>query len=154
MTDTGASLSLISNEIISKKYYKRDYKINLYGLMGKEMPIRTKGMVDITLILDNQNIETIFHVVDKKNSGPGDGYLGYDFLSLYKARIDLQNMYLGIQLNEKNVKCEKSTENIMEIPEINKNLNDNEYEPLKKSGEIWENRFNGKLEKSNAKNIS
>lgn len=90
LIDTGASLSLLSNEIISKKSYKRNCKINLYGLVGKEMPIRTKGTIDTLLTLDNQSINTTFHVVDKKFSGPGDGYLGYDFLSLYKAHIDLK----------------------------------------------------------------
>lgn len=145
LIDTGASLSLISNEIIPKNIYKKDWKINLYGLMGKEMPIRTKGTINTILNLDGQNINTLFHVVDGKFSGPGDGYLGYDFLSLYKARIDLQSMHLGINLEEKNNKSKKSIDNTMKMPEINKSLNDDrnvlniiaqsyEYEPWTKTG--------------------
>lgn len=50
LIDTGASLSLISNETNSNKITKRDCQINLYGLIGKEMPIRTEGIINKKLI--------------------------------------------------------------------------------------------------------
>lgn len=167
LIDTGASLSLLSNKVVSKKLYKKNCRLNLYGLMGKEMPIRTKGTVDVLLTFNEQNINTTFHVVDKQFSGPGDGYLGYDFLSLYEAHIDLKDMYLNIKLDdsvndnlceisknatinsEKNIVCINQDENFIDT--IAKSY---KIEPWKKTNEIWENRFNKKIEKKKAKMIA
>lgn len=100
LVDTGASLSLISRDLVKKDTYKKDIQINLYGLVGKEASIQTEGITYAILCLGNQLLDTTFHIVDKKYAGPGDGYLGYDFLSLYKTNIDLGKMKIHIKLED------------------------------------------------------
>lgn len=150
LIDTGASLSLISNEIISDNTHKKNCQINLYGLIGKEMSIRTHGMINGNLIMQNQLLDTTFHIVDKKYSGPGDGYLGYDFLSLYKTHIDLDNMYLEIKLNDTlHVEKQNSNENLNE--RLNEILNEKLNENL---NEIVNENLNEKLNENLSENLN
>lgn len=100
LIDTGASISLISKDLIGEKTYKRDCRINLYGIVGKDVCINTEGIVYAFLIMRNQLVDTTFHVIEGKYAGPGDGYLGYDFLSLYKTRVNLEKMSLKISLKD------------------------------------------------------
>lgn len=79
LIDTGASLSIISNEIISKNSITKNCQINLYGLNGKEKSIQTNGIINGTLFMEKQYLNVNFHIVDKKYTGKSDGFLGYDF---------------------------------------------------------------------------
>lgn len=100
LIDTGASLSLIANDLIGESILRKKYFINLYGLVGKEISVSTEGIIYAILTLGNQYLDMTFHVIDRKYAGPGDGYLGYDFLSLYKTDIDLEKMSIQIKLKE------------------------------------------------------
>lgn len=48
----------------------------------------------------NRLLATTPHLVDRKYAGPADGYLGYDFLSTYKATIDMSTMCLKMKIDK------------------------------------------------------
>lgn len=45
LIDTGASLSIIAKDLISNKIKKKDFRINLFGILEKERSIATDGSV-------------------------------------------------------------------------------------------------------------
>ena len=89
LIDTGASITLLAEDVISEKPYISNYVINLYGVTGKDVSIKTKGMVFGVFSTGSRCIETALHIIDRKYAGPGDGYIGYDLLSAYGAVINI-----------------------------------------------------------------
>lgn len=83
LIDTGATISLISEKLINKNIYVKDYIVNLFGIVGKDVSIKTEGMVYSSFTLGDRTLGTVLHLVNEKYSGPADGYLGYDFLHSY-----------------------------------------------------------------------
>lgn len=81
LVDTGASISIVADDLISKSINVIDYSINLYGLVGKEVYVKTRGMVHSIFSINGRLLNSTLHLVDRKFTGPADGYLGYDFLS-------------------------------------------------------------------------
>lgn len=106
LIDTGAAVSLISDDVISPNNEKLNNTINIYGIMGKEVSVKTKGVVTSVFILDEKFLSTNIHVIDKKHLGLADGYLGYDFLEQHKIIIDIKEMCLKINnyYNEREIK--------------------------------------------------
>lgn len=100
LIDTGAGLSLISKNALKEGTYKKDFQINLYGLIGKEISIQTEGITYAILNMGGQFLDTTFHIIEEEYTGPGDGYLGFDFLSLYKTKIDLEKMKICIKIED------------------------------------------------------
>lgn len=116
LVDTGASLSLISKELVKGDTYKREIQINLYGLVGKEVSIQTEGITYAILRVGNQFLDTTFHIINGKYTGHGDGYLGYDFLSLYKTSINLEKMKIYIKIEDtiqRTIKLPEKEENFL-----------------------------------------
>lgn len=100
LVDTGASISLLASDLIYKNIKKANYIINLYGIVGKDVSIQTEGFVQGILSVSGCWLGTTLHLVDRKYSGPADGYLGYDFLAPYGVILNMNNMCLQINLNE------------------------------------------------------
>ncbi|RYE21911.1 MAG: hypothetical protein EOP45_08990, partial [Sphingobacteriaceae bacterium] len=100
LIDTGASISLISKTSISEKINRTDLEVNIFGIVGKDVSVRTEGMVNAIFKIEEHYLSTTLHVVDKQYAGPGDGYLGYDFFAPYKVIIDMNKMCLRIHINE------------------------------------------------------
>lgn len=100
LIDTGATITILASDVITKEVTKINYIVNLFGIVGKEASVQTEGMVQSIFSISNRPFGTTLHLVDRKYSGPADGYLGYDFLSPYKVNIDLNRMCLRLSLNE------------------------------------------------------
>lgn len=101
LIDTGASISLLADDVITYPVNKINYSVNLYGLVGKEVSIKTLGIVHPIFAFNNNFISAALHLIERKYSGPGDGYLGYDFL--YPFGIVLNMSKMCIQINLKNI---------------------------------------------------
>lgn len=78
LIDTGASITLLANDIIPKNLNVINYIIKLFGVV-RDISIETCGMMNATFDIDDKKLETVLHLVDRKYAGPADGYLGYDF---------------------------------------------------------------------------
>lgn len=100
LIDTGAAVSIIANDIIKENIHKTSYFFSLFGIAGKDVSVTTEGMVHGIFNFDDTFLGSTLHLVDRKYTGTGDGYLGFDFLAPYKVTIDLNNMYLRINLDE------------------------------------------------------
>lgn len=96
LVDTGASISLIANDVFHEDNRKIDYIVNLFGIMGKEASVKTEGIIHGIFAVGGHFLGTTLHVIDKKYAGPADGYLGYDFLHSYRVKIDLHEMTINI----------------------------------------------------------
>lgn len=90
LIDTGASVSIINKDSIETDQKLRDFKVNLYGVGGKEKGIETMGMIDTTIKINGCKIKASFHVIEKDTLDTGDGILGFDFLQFYKAKYDMR----------------------------------------------------------------
>lgn len=92
LIDTGAAITILAEDAIKEDIIKTKYTLNLYGIIGKGMSIKTNGMVNGTIALNNQFFGINMHLIDRKYAGPSDGYLGYDFLSSHRTIIDMKKM--------------------------------------------------------------
>lgn len=110
LLDTGASLSLIADDIILDQTTIHKFIINICGITGKEASIRTQGLIKGLLTMGNEFIPSTFHIINRKYSGPADGYLGYDFLFKYGATIDIKNMNIQMKLKKIQPTLPKSIE--------------------------------------------
>lgn len=129
--DTGAAVSIIANDVVKNEVIKENYILNLFGIAGKEISIKTQGMIHNTFLMGNISLQTKLHIVDRKYIGPSDGYLGFDFLAPYKVNIDLNEMILTI--------------NLKKLMKLNQNENDelnNEPKNGHSNEEIEENFLN------------
>lgn len=102
LIDTGATLTLIAKDAITNASTFHNYTVNLYGLPGKEAAINTLGITSGTSTINNCKLGITFHLIDRKYTGGADGYLGFDFLTQYKAIIDIGNATMTLRLNEIN----------------------------------------------------
>lgn len=88
LIDTGASITLLAKDVIKQESQIENYIIKLFGVV-KNVSIETQGLIHGKFIMNNQQLDSTVHLIEREHAGPGDGYLGYDFLSAYKAIIDL-----------------------------------------------------------------
>lgn len=96
--DTGATVSIIADDVIKNDIIIENDTLNLLGITGKEVSIKTLGMVHSIFQMGNTFLKSKLHTVDRKYAGPGDGFLGFDFLAPYKVNIDLDQLCLRINL--------------------------------------------------------
>lgn len=132
LIDTGAAITILASDLISQEVQRTNYIINLYGIVGKETSIKTEGIVHGLIEIEEYPLGIIMHLVNRKFSGPADGYLGYDFLSSYGVIVNINVMKLTITLNklikskeEINEKEDKKEENKKEISERKENAKEN-----------------------------
>lgn len=102
LVDTGAFITLLAEDVFEKYTHKIIFnnKLDLYGISGEEASIKTKGVVNGMIGFNNHLIETKMHLVERKYAGPGDGSLGFDFLTSFKAIINMIEMSIKFDLNE------------------------------------------------------
>lgn len=98
LVDTGASVSLVANDIILDNAQKLNFTINLWGITGTGNTVKTDGIICGISKLNQHCISTTLHIIDRKYAGPADGYLGFDFLSQYEAIIDMRQMKLLLNI--------------------------------------------------------
>lgn len=126
LIDTGASISLISDSALSSTVRKTDIEMNVFGIIGKDVSVKTQGIVAGILDIDNHFFGTLFHVIEKKYLNSADAYLGYDFLSPYKVKLDMENMFLNININD--IKRVFGRDQKSEITDTNINMINSEEE--------------------------
>lgn len=99
LLDTGASISLVSKDVI-KTNFEKGTSIKLYGINGKSTPIETNGFAIGQTTISTIEIPITLHIIDRIYAGPADGYLGFDFLSKYHSTINLENKTIVLKLND------------------------------------------------------
>lgn len=100
--------------------------MNVFGILGKDVSVKTEGMINGIFEIGAQFFGTMLHIIDSKFAGPADGYLGYDFLCLYKVTIDMNKMCLRMHLDD--LTCNEDQKNTVEPTQINKILDCAEHE--------------------------
>lgn len=98
LVDTGAAISILASYMVSEKIKKIDYSVNLFGIVGKEISIKTEGIVVGQFKMGEQLINTTLHLVNPKYSGPGMGYFGFDILSALCMIVDMNEMCVALSL--------------------------------------------------------
>lgn len=98
LIDTGASISILADDIVSKNVEIINYTFDLFGIVGKEVSVKTKGMVHAIYEISGHLLGTTIHLIDRKFAGPADGYMGYDFLCPYGVLINMSKMCIEIDL--------------------------------------------------------
>lgn len=93
MIDTGASITILANDILKGNINILNYIVKLYGIV-EGVSVQSTGLVQGVVEMDDCFLGTAFHLVDRKHAGPADGYLGYDFLMPYKTIINMNKMTL------------------------------------------------------------
>lgn len=142
LIDTGAAVSIVADDVINTNIQKTNYFLTLFGIVGSDVSVTTKGIINGIFRMNGTHLGTTRHLVDRKHAGSGDGYLGFDFLAPYRFNIDLNRMCLIIDLS-KITKGEKLESNCMEKNiELQENYienNKNEHNELKNETKKYEN---------------
>lgn len=117
LIDTGASITLLANDLAPKNIDIINYIIKLFGVV-KDISIETCGMMHATFDIDGKKLETVLHLVERKYAGPADDYLGYDFLSAYKTILDMDEMKIEFNSKSEPIKTKwHPLEEVIENPD-------------------------------------
>lgn len=101
LVDTGAQVTLISNDVLLPEVKLSKNVINLTGITGLQNSLITKGALRGGFIAaDGTRWPAEVHVIDRSVLDTYDGYLGFDFMFAYAAIINLGNN--SIELFSKN----------------------------------------------------
>lgn len=160
--DTGAAISIVADDVIKNEIIKENDIINLFGLDGKEVSIKTQGIVHNIFTMGNSLLKTKLHIVDRKYVGPGDGYLGIDFLAPYKVIIDLNEMFITINFKKLMITNQNENDELNNEPKkghSNAEIEENFLNILAQSYEFQPRNIKNLQKKQNlrklyAKNIS
>lgn len=99
--DTGSQIGLNASNTIKKEKTVKKPIYHLTGINGDDHKIETKGYLMGNFITDdNTHWLTQIHLIDERHAGKYDGYVGYDFLKKYGAKIDLHNKVLKLHKPE------------------------------------------------------
>lgn len=92
LVDTGAQITLIASDVLTHLITLGEKYYTLTGISGQSNPIATNGSHNGHLITENGTLWPIeIHTVNREYAGIYDGYLGFDFMMMYGAVIDLRN---------------------------------------------------------------
>lgn len=95
--DTGSQIGLAATDTVGRDTQIQKPIYQLTGITGKENKVGTDGEVMGNFITDdNMKWLTQIHLINRKYAGRYDGYVGYDFLEKYGARIDLHEKILEL----------------------------------------------------------
>lgn len=102
LIDTQAGISLIKissmkNTFDLKKRINVNDVINIKGVTNET--ISSLGTICVDFYVDNEVVPALLHVVQDGFDIPSDEIIGKDFLHFYKCNIDLNEMFLKINLN-------------------------------------------------------
>lgn len=103
LLDSGAAVSLLNINILENVDLLNniiDHNVNIFGILGENEKVRTFGMISGILFMGEQYLGTIFYLVSERYFSDSDGIIGWDFLSPYRAVMDMQNMFLVIGIDE------------------------------------------------------
>lgn len=144
LIDTGAAITILASDLVSKDVNRINYIVNLYGIVGKDVSIKTEGIVSGSINMNDQHLGAIMHLVDRKFSGPADGYLGYDFLSSYGVLVDMKEMLIKIVLIKGEQESEKQNEIICHCDKLEEEKEVNFLQILAQTYEFSEENENKK----------
>lgn len=91
LVDTGAAISLISENVIKPDAKLRNLNVKLFGFSGKDHYVNSSKAVDglINMSVEpNSQIGATFHIVSPVYTGETDGFLGADFILFYRTILD------------------------------------------------------------------
>lgn len=109
LLDTGAALTLIVSDLIkSKVSFNAAHRTNLHGMTTSIVDVQTYGTVHVILSFEDNNINMKMHVIDKKYAVQGDGYLGFDFMYQFNAKIDMPTRKLFYHSNSRKLEEKKN----------------------------------------------
>lgn len=95
LVDTQADISLIKISYINPNITINDSEIiNITGITPNA--ISTLGTICTNLIISNQLIRQVFHIVSDDFHIPASGILGKDFLKDNKCKLDYENMTISV----------------------------------------------------------
>lgn len=94
LIDTGSQIGLVASDTV-----KPETSIGkpIYHLTGQQNKVATNGHLIGNFLTDDKTKWLVrIHLVDRKYTGNSDGYVGYDFLKDYGAKIDVHNRILEL----------------------------------------------------------
>lgn len=101
VVDTGSQIGLTANDTIKENQTIQKPIYQLKGFSENTERIKTGGHLLGNFITDdNMKWLTQIHLIERKHAGDFDGYVGYDFLKKYGAKIDLHNKILKLHAPE------------------------------------------------------
>lgn len=113
--DTGSELGLVASDTVKENKNIQKPIYHLTGIAGQSHRVETDGHLVGNFITDDKtNWLTQIHLIDRRHAGKYDGYVGYDFLKKYGAKVDVHNRVLELHPpNEAETKPKKEmhTEN-------------------------------------------
>lgn len=140
LVDTGASISLISENVVRADAKLRNLNVKLFGFSSKDHCVDSSKAVDGFINMsDNPNskIGATFHIVPAKYTGEADGFLGADFILFYRTILDFGGLKMILPENIRDKRgIEEKHEGREDLQEIDKGENN----------EIRINEINGKNE--------
>lgn len=99
LVDTGAHASMIrSKRILSNVLYYPQIKYCMIGINGPNSSIKTHGATFGNLTINGIQLKHQFQIAGEDIHMNYDGILGLDFITAYKAIIDVRNLKLTILL--------------------------------------------------------
>lgn len=97
VVDTGSQVDLAATDSIKPFAKIRKPIYQLGGFSGQEPGVSTDGHLIGNFITDhNMKWLTRIHLIDRRNAGLHDGYVGYDFMKDHRAKIDLHDKTLEL----------------------------------------------------------
>lgn len=102
LIDTGTMDTIIASKLIKPNVsVKVDHILSIHGVAGLNVGIQTHGYAKGAILSSDDNkIAVKLNLLDKKYVIKGDGYLGFDFLYKYQAKIDIFTKKLIYQRNK------------------------------------------------------
>lgn len=94
MVDTGASISLISENVIRSDVKMRNLNVKLFGFSSKDQCVNSSKAIDGFINMSNEpntKIGATFHIVPSIYTGEADGFLGADFILFYRTILDFRS---------------------------------------------------------------
>lgn len=157
LVDTGAAATLIASDIILDSINVAEFKLNLFGLPGRDAMISTGGLVQGFAEIGEGKAGIAMHLIERKYAGPADGYLGFDFIRQHKSKIDMESQMLTCNIiNKDNFNIQRRIKYI-ERPHDTRKIN-GETRGVKnetgESGNLDKNIFHSKIDMNNAIKIT
>lgn len=101
LIDCGADITIVAEDMLRPHIQPKKPVYLMTGVSGPENAVSTKGVVMTTFTTEEEdNWIAEIHIVDRNCTGSFDGFLGVDFLSKYKAIIDMEKGILTLRMEE------------------------------------------------------
>lgn len=84
--DTGAAISVISRQIVPESVQKINFEVNIFGIVGKDVSVKTQGMVSCIFNIESRSIEVLFHMIETRYLENVDGECRLDLIFCHLAK--------------------------------------------------------------------